>query len=485
MDMNDVKHSAGVLPSQAQLDSALQSLHHELPDDGLGDDLAQQHMTRDIVPALNQSSLSSRYYGFVTGGATPVAAFADNLVTRYDQNVQVHLPGETIATDVESAALDLICDLLELDPKAWEHRTFTTGATASNIVGLACAREYVVTTAASHLGKQIDVSSLGLFVGMREAGIDDVQILTSAPHSSLRKAASIVGLGHASVKDIGISGQPYRIDLDVLESMLQIPRTASIIAISCAEVNSGLFATNGEEMIKVRELADRHGAWIHIDAAFGLLARVLPSSDARYADLKAGVEGMEIADSIAGDAHKLFNVPYDCGIFLSRHLSNAISVFQNPGAPYLSTSAGSIPSPLNIGIENSRRFRALPVYANLVAYGRKGFREMLQRQIELARTIAAWIQASEGYRLLSLDMNASPEERLRSIFMIVLFRHKDEGLNATLVKKINSTRQIYVSGTKWGGKDAARFAVSNWQADAERDWEVIRDVLINVTSDDG
>lgn len=472
-----------VLPSASQISKALLDLHKELPSTGLGLDAAKQHLTQDVAPALNANSQSSRYYGFVTGGATPAAVFADNMVTEYDQNVQVHLPNETIATDVEAAALYMVCDLVDLDAKVWKHRTFTTGATASNVLGLACAREYIIKNAAARNGVAADVSSQGLFAAMQAAGINDIQILTTMPHSSLKKAASILGLGHASVKDMGnhAAHAPHRFDLKALELALQESKnTASIISISCSEVNSGLFATDADDMLVLRKLADQYGAWLHVDAAFGLLARILPSKP-EYELLKRGVSNLELADSIAADAHKLFNVPYDCGIFLSRHLDLATSVFQNPGAPYLNAASGSVPSPLNIGIENSRRFRALPVYANLVAYGRQGFVDMLKRQIELARMIAAYIDTSDAYQLLP----PSPQQgdtTFSSIFIIVLFKAVDPDLNASLVRKINATRKIYVSGTSWQSKPACRFAISNWRSSVEKDWDVIKEVLEDVAA---
>jgi glutamate/tyrosine decarboxylase-like PLP-dependent enzyme len=336
MDSPLIPNPEFVLPDVSQLRRSEQQIHRSVPNVGLGLDAVKEHLTKDVAPALNASSQSSRYYGFVTGGATPAAVFADNMVTEYDQNVQVHLPNETIATDVEAAALDMICDLVNLDKEQWTHKTFTTGATAANVVGLACAREHVISIAAARRGQsprhpRPTVSSHGLHAAMAYAGIDEIQVLTSTPHSSLKKAASIVGLGHASVKDVGNHPfLPSRINLHKLDRALQKSRTASIIAVSCSEVNSGLFATYDEDMLAIQGLADRYGAWIHVDAAFGLLARCLPQTR-EYAYLNAGVKWLEVADSIAADAHKLFNVPYDCGIFLSRHLGTGIDVFQNPG----------------------------------------------------------------------------------------------------------------------------------------------------------
>lgn len=477
-----------VLPSQDTLEHARSTLLTSLPSQGIGHEQAQEHLEKDIVPALNGNSKSSRYYGFVTGGSTPIATFADKLAVEEDQNVQVHLPNETVATNVEDAALRLLCDLLNFNPSQWPHRTFTTGATASNIVGLACGREHVVTEAARRLGQEISIARDGLLVATRKAQIDNIQILTTVPHSSLRKAASILGLGHASVIDVSKPTAPHRFSHETLEKALATPNTASIIAISAAEVNTGFFATTGlEELTAIRSLADKHGAWIHVDAAFGLQARLLPSSNPSYTTLLAGVAGLELADSITGDAHKLLNVPYDCGFILSKNLTLAQQVFQNPNAVYLNAGGSevTIPSPLNIGIENSRRFRALPVYASLVAHGKAGYLDILTRQIELSRAIAAFVDSHPSYELLPLPAQASTsaEERLARIYVIVIFRAKAADLNSELVKRINGSRRLYVSGTQWEGKAAARFAVANWQVDVERDLKIVKDVLREVASD--
>ena len=194
--------------------------------------------------------------------------------------------------------------------------------------------------------------------------------------------------------------------------------------------------------------------------------------------------GLELADSITGDGHKLLNVPYDCGFFFSRHREIASRVFQNPNAAYLSAGGGgdNIMSPLNIGIENSRRFRALPVYASLMAYGKDGYRDMLERQIVLSRGIAGFMIDSEDFELLP-ESTKDREEVLGGIYIIVLFRAKDEGLNKELTQRIKDKRKVYVSGTAWKGNPACRFAVSNWRTEVERDLPVIRQVLEEVVAD--
>ncbi|CZT15326.1 related to L-2,4-diaminobutyrate decarboxylase [Ramularia collo-cygni] len=475
-----------VLPAVATIQDCRSKLLRTIPQRGLGTEDVYQHLQHDIVPGLNRSSQSASFYGFVTGGTTPAAAFADNLVTQHDQNVQVHLPNDTIATDVEDAALRMLCNLVDLEEHEFNNRTFTTGATASNVIGLACGREYIIAEMARRQGKTASVSEDGIIEALRIAGIDSIQILTTVPHSSLRKAASIVGLGRTCVKDLGLFQAKHNFDLAALEQALKTPRTASIVSISCAEVNTGFFATSGDDMKTIRQLCDTYGAWIHVDAAFGLPARYLPKYEPKYAALVDGVKNIILADSIAGDCHKLLNVPYDCGVFFSRHLDIGTRVFQNPNAAYLSSSSeSSIPSPLNIGIENSRRFRALPVYATLASYGREGHVELLERQISLARCIAEFIANTPSFQLLPQSPPSFAkvkEQGIARIYNIVLFRATDPEINKELVQRVNATRKIFISGTQWDGQPAARFAISNWQVDVDRDMALIKEVLLSVVS---
>lgn len=249
---------------------------------GMPQEQVLRHIAEDIVPACNGPASSSRYYGFVTGGTLPIAEWADNVVSRVDQNVQVHLPTQTVATTVEDAALEMLAALLGLT--GFRGRTFTTGATGSNVLGIACGREHIV-------GKRLDrgetVGELGLLAACATAGIKELQILTSAGHSSLSKAASVVGFGRASVKELRLSGdEPWRLDIDALERELQREGVASVIALSAGEVNTGRFSLTGvEEMERVRELADQYGAWVHVDGGEYMSLRVMQQTGPVVTDI--------------------------------------------------------------------------------------------------------------------------------------------------------------------------------------------------------
>ncbi|KAK2750583.1 hypothetical protein FQN57_002654 [Myotisia sp. PD_48] len=485
-----------VLPSAASLAKARSTLVANLPSVGIGFAQVKEHIFHDITPGLNSSSVSPNYYGFVTGGVTPAALLADNVVSAYDQNVQVHLPDHSVATDVEFAALGLLKDLFGLERDEWPHAALTTGATASNLLGLSCGREFVLRKAAEQKTQckataECSVGEHGLTAVLQTAGLRGLQVLSTMSHSSLSKAAGILGIGRANVKSISAgnsdSNQILKFDFERLEAELCRTDMASIVAVSCGEVNTGRFATEGlHEFQRVRELCNRYNAWLHVDGAFGMFTRLLDDS-AEFELLKKGSEGLELADSITGDAHKLLNVPYDCGFFFSRHGDIAENVFQNPNAAYLSAGNKSnaleqapTPSPLNIGVENSRRFRALPVYATLVAYGKDGYRDMMERQISLARRIAGWLFDHPKYTVLPLC--ASKQECLTNTFMIVLFKANDEKGNSELTDRINATSKIFVSGTKWQGSPASRIAISNWKVQVERDFVRVTEVLNEAVS---
>lgn len=217
--------------------------------------------------------------------------------------------------------------------------------------------------------------------------------------------------------------------------------------------------------------------------AFGIFARALPDTD-EFSRLHQTAAGLELADSITVDGHKLLNVPYDCGLFYTRQVSVLTSVCQNPNAAYLSSSASDgIQSPLNVGLENSRRFRALPAYAVLISEGREGLAHMFARMVRLARGIAAVVRDSPDYLLLPDNQGDEHGAELGDTHICVLFRAKEDSLNDVLVEAINATGAWYVSSTKWKGQKAVRVAVANWRINVTEDQELVGRSLASIAQE--
>ncbi|CAK7271588.1 hypothetical protein SEPCBS57363_004699 [Sporothrix epigloea] len=294
-DEEGATSKAHTLPSPAKVQAALVALPHPKHPEYLqprGFRATLNHIVETIVPALNGQNLSGCYYGFVTGSVLPVAEAADNIVSALDQNLHAHLVSQTVSTSVEAAALQMLADVLDLGGDQWTGRIFTTGATASNVLGLAMGREAVISwrlrmrrgqpphPVGSALSAPNAVSELGLLRACQQADVSDIRVLTSLGHSSLYKAASIVGLGRNAIVNVPYSdAEPWRLNISVVEQILEAAAHAAsskdvgssngvvyIISISAGEINTGRFATTGlADMQRLRAIADRYGAWIHVD----------------------------------------------------------------------------------------------------------------------------------------------------------------------------------------------------------------------------
>jgi glutamate/tyrosine decarboxylase-like PLP-dependent enzyme len=421
-----------------------------------------EHLLNDITPALNGGNRSSKYWSHGTGATLPIAEMADNLVSAFDQDVALHLPEVSIATEVEDRTLHMLLDLFELGggiSSVWQGRTITTGAAPGNILGLACGREAVIR---KKLGDQAvaSVGDLGLLAACAKAGIREIQILANAGHSSLLKAASVVGLGKSSVKVLALSAdEPWRLDLNAVERELKREGSASIIALSASDVTTGRFAFRSpKEMVRLRELADKYGAWIHVDGAFGLYARALPATE-EFALLREHASELHLADSIAVDLHTLLNVPHDTGVFVTRSASMLHDVCSNShvqASSHPDVDEAALHSPINLGVDGARRFRALPVYAVLLCEGQARIANMLGRMVRAAQGIAQIIAASSEYTLL-------PEKADKDTHVCVLFRAKDDKLNDELLATINNDRVWHVSAADWKGQRAIRIIVASWR----------------------
>ena len=302
-----------ILPNAEELELGRSRLLSELPQDGVGLEGVTHHLAASLLPAFADSSLSPHYYGFVTGGVTPAALLGDFLAAVADQNVQVHLPEETLATALENRALEMLLDLFRLPHDAWLGRAFTTGCTASNILGLLCAREALLReklVLAGHGAADASLAELGFLGACVRARVAGVQVLAAAAHSSVAKAAAVVGIGRANVRDLGRAAAPWEFDMHQLERALDAGArggVVSIVVVGYGEVNTGRFVSNLRE---IRGLVERCGsAWIHVDAAFGIFARVFsPDCADGMAHVAAWAADIDCADSIAGDGHKLLNV---------------------------------------------------------------------------------------------------------------------------------------------------------------------------------
>jgi glutamate/tyrosine decarboxylase-like PLP-dependent enzyme len=414
-----------------------------LPERGSGSTGAIDELIAGGIPAATRSA-GPRFFHFVTGGATPAALAADWLTSALDQNSFSWI-SSPLGSRAELVATSWLKQLFEL-PDEWG-AALTSGATMANFTALAAARRW---WGLQH-GRDIDADGL--------AGLPALPILSSGYiHSSCVKAVSMLGIGRNAIVRIAADAAG-RADLDGLERELdRIGGAPAVLVATAGEVNAGDF----DPVRQFAELASRYGAWLHVDGAFGLFARA--SGTAR--DLGSGIER---ADSVSADGHKWLNVPYDCGFAFVRDPALMHGAFAATGAPYLPVGSDTRPSYGDRGPEMSRRARSLAVWATLRAYGRAGYREMVDRHIRLAQRVGEQVAADDELELLA-------PVRLN----VVCFRYRPAGvpedaldeLNRALGEAILADGRAYFGTTVYAGVVAFRPAIANWRT-AETDVDLI------------
>ncbi|CAN7293115.1 pyridoxal phosphate-dependent decarboxylase family protein [Arthrobacter sp. LjRoot14] len=425
-----------------------------MPENGLPAGDVIDYLAAKAEPGL-MAMPSGRFFGWVIGGTLPAAMAADWLVSAWDQNS--FLRAATPATAViEAAAGHWFLDLLGLPETA--DVGFVTGATMANFAGLSAARWRVLEKAGW------DVNAAGL------AGAPAVSCLVGQErHDSIDLALRYLGMGHPVAVPSDRQGRidPAELDCALDRALVKASGDAGgaapappIVCLQAGNVHSGAF----DPFLEAITVAKAHGAWVHVDGAFGLWAAAVP-------ELAALTAGLHLADSWATDAHKTLNVPYDCGIVAVRDteaLEAALSV--NPS--YMIRDAGASPDPFQTVPELSRRARGVPVWAALKFLGRNGVAGQVRNLVSRASQLAQQLSALDGVEVLN-DV----------AYTQVSLAFGDDATTRAVTARIIADGLVWMSGSRWRGRDVLRISVSNWttdDADVESAVEAVRKALAAV-----
>jgi glutamate/tyrosine decarboxylase-like PLP-dependent enzyme len=371
---------------------------------------------------------SGRFYGMVIGGTHPAALAADWLVSAWDQNAVLRAvsPAHAAVEDITSAWL---LDVLGLPADSGVG--FVTGATMSNFTCLAAGRDAVLRRVSW------DVAEHGL------SGSPRVRVLVGAQrHDTVDLALRYLGLGAPQAVAADEQG---RIDPGALaDALSEVPAGSPVIVVlQAGNLHSGAF----DPFAAAIEVAHSHGAWVHIDGAFGLFAAASPATRPLTA-------GYERADSWTTDAHKTLNVPYDCGIAIVADRA-ALRAAMTMGVTdyFIQDDAGD---PCETVPESSRRARVIPVWAVLRALGRDGLAGLVDGYCRHATAFAAGIAAIDG---------ATVENDV--VFSQVSASFGSDERTAEVTRRLMADGTAWMTGSRWRGKAVLRISVSNWSTTAD------------------
>ncbi|MDD2295633.1 MAG: pyridoxal-dependent decarboxylase [Eubacteriales bacterium] len=416
-------------------------------DEGLGARGALDYFLKNYAPYVSLNT-GPRFYGFVVGGVTPAALAGDWLTSLYDQNAfgtAGHLDRH-----IEMEAVSGLIDLLGLHSDMTG--SFTSGATMATAAALAVAREW----AAQSQGK---TANDGVY------GLERPVILSGTAHPSVYKGLSILGLGRNSLTVVDALEGREAVDVKKLEQALaQNSGKPCIVIANMGTANSG----DVDDLKSIAALKEKYDFYLHVDGAIGIVAA---ASD-QYRPL---FEGILLADSITIDCHKWLNVPYDSAIALVRkeHKEYQYRTYAQEAA--VKSTVSEETDYTNLGNEGSRRFRALAVWMSLMAYGKKGYAEMVERDCAMARLFAEKLESSGILRLMG-------PVRLNGFAFTFNKDHVSDEEILALRQKIRLDGAAFLNHSKVCGVPVLRCSLSNW-AIQEKDVEAVAASVIRCATE--
>ncbi len=385
-----------------------------------------------------------RFFGLVIGGSLPAALAADWLTSAWDQNAFAFVTSPAAAA-VEEVCRRWLAELLGLSADV--SLGFVTGATMANFTCLAAARHATLAKVGWNVEEQ------GLF------GAPPITVITSEEsHVTLFAALQMLGLGRSRVPRVATDGQG-RMRADKLREALAGVSGPLVVCAQAGNVNTGAF----DPIAEIVPLVHATGGWLHVDGAFGAWAAA--SGERRHLTI-----GIELADSLAVDAHKWLNVPYDCGFAFTRH-AEAHRAAMSLEASYYTKSADDVRNNHHFVPESSRRARGFTVYAALRSLGRSGVEGVIDRCCALARRMAERLSRHDGVRVVN-DVVLNQ--------VLVRFEPPNGGdadaLTAEVIRRVQDDGTCWLGGSTWQGKHVMRISVSNWsttEADIDRSADAI------------
>ena len=382
-----------------------------------------------------------RYFGFVVGGSVDAALVADVLATGWDQNA-FNAALSPAAMAFEDVAGGWLKELLHLPAPA--SVGFVTGAGAANTVGIAAGRSHVLAAHGWDAGRD------GL------CGAPRIRIVASVErHATIDRALRLLGLGDGSIEAVPALANGEMNPHALEAALAAAPGVPTIVCAQAGNVNTGAC----DDLRAIGTATREHGAWLHVDGAFGLWAAACP----RKAAL---VDGVELADSWGCDGHKWLNVPYDSGYAFCAHPGTHADAMAYT-ASYLSGQvAGRAYGGGDLTIESSRRARGFATWAALRALGRSGVADLVDRCCRMAERFAERLDALDGVEVAN-DV----------VLNQVLVRVGDEELTGRVERAVQDDGTCWLGATTWRGQRLLRISVSNWstgEADVDASVDAIR-----------
>jgi len=409
-------------------------------------------LDRIVVPGVTHWNHPGFFAYFATSGSAP-GILGEMLSAAFNVNAMLWRTSPS-ATELEEVTLEWLRELMAL-PESFEGVIYDT-ASISTLCAIAAARE-----AAGLNVREKGVGSTGARLRM---------YASEHVHSSVDKSAITLGIGQTGLRKIP-SDSEYRMRAADLEAAIKEDRSSGWHPFCVVATTGTTSSTSIDPVPAIANICEREGLWLHVDAAYGGFAAVVP-------EMRWVLEGAERGDSLVVNPHKGLFVPLDLSVLFCQRmdvLRNAFSLVPE----YLRTGeSDEVKNFMDYGPQLGRRFRALKFWFVMRYFGAEGLRSRVRHQIDLANEFAEWVDQSKDF------------ERMAPVpFSLVCFRAHPEGdlnedqlngINERLMNEVNARGKVYMSHTKLSGKLTLRLAIGNIRTTREHirmAWDELNQVL--------
>ncbi len=399
-----------------------------------------QDFERLVVPGITHWN-HPRFFAYFATTGSEAGILAELLIAALNVNAMLWRASPA-ATELEEVACDWLRQAVGLPRPIFGHINDT--ASSSTLYALAAAREAV----------GLDVRHRGL------SGLPPLVLYASEEaHSSVEKAGIVLGVGQRGVVRVPTDAE-LRMDVGALERAIAADRAAGRLPFAVVATVGTTSTTAIDPVPAIADLCQREGLWLHVDAAYGGVAAVVP-------ELRWVLEGCERADSLVINPHKWLFTPMDCSVLYCRReemMRRAFSLVPD----YLTAAEGDeVRNLMDYGVALGRRFRGLKLWFVLRAFGLQGLRQRIAAHLAMARELKGWVEADPEFELLA----PTP-------FSTVVFRHRaGDDANRRIEETVNRSGQAFISHTTVRGVHALRVAIGNLRTtpdDVRATWELIR-----------
>ncbi len=437
--------------------SSPQELRAALGDDGLPEDgMDASKLLAEITPLLFEHSLHNshpRFMGYITSSSSPLGVLADMLASSVNANI-AKWDISPLASEIETQVVQWVADFIGYDHKA--SGLMVSGGNMANFVGFVAARKKIVPWDIRKEGNYADDRRLTAYV-------------STETHTWVQKAADVCGMGADGIRWIE-TDDDGRMRVDALREQVASDRADGCFPFLVVGTGGSVSFGIVDPIRELSSICEEEGLWLHVDGAYGAPATCL-------ADAPDDLHALSLADSVAIDPHKWLYCPIEVACVLTKHKNALVDAFSFNPSYYQVESGDSGINYYELGMQNTRGFRALKVWLQLKAIGRAAYRESIGDDVRLAQRLYALVDSYDEFEANSNNLS------------ITTFRYVPAGkenddeylndLNREILGEILAEGRFFITNAILDGRYYLRACVVNFRT-SEKDVDALPEAVAAV-----